>query len=191
MGFDQDVLPRTPESEWKCPDCRPCSICKLVQDQDTILLCVECDTTFHRGCLPSTANAGSDNENWVCDECHANESENKTPIKDSSSDEGGKIDKSLAASPIPAAPSTGTHFGPWVFGTRQLELKGPPFEWQSLPTPDPEIPDAAAWTPDDVHGYFSSLGFQEQAALLRQNVRYLFQSYIYNKIYLILFYIGD
>lgn len=33
LGFDQDVLPRTPESEWKCPDCRPCSICKLVQEQ--------------------------------------------------------------------------------------------------------------------------------------------------------------
>lgn len=33
LGFDQDVLPRVPESEWKCPDCRPCSICKLVQEQ--------------------------------------------------------------------------------------------------------------------------------------------------------------
>ena len=33
LGFDQDVLPRTPESEWKCPDCRPCSVCKLVQEQ--------------------------------------------------------------------------------------------------------------------------------------------------------------
>lgn len=33
LGFDQDVLPRVPESEWKCPDCRPCSVCKLVQEQ--------------------------------------------------------------------------------------------------------------------------------------------------------------
>lgn len=33
LGFDQDVLPRVPESEWRCPDCRPCSVCKLVRDQ--------------------------------------------------------------------------------------------------------------------------------------------------------------
>ena len=33
LGFDQDALPRVPESEWKCPDCRPCSVCKLIQDE--------------------------------------------------------------------------------------------------------------------------------------------------------------
>ena len=146
--------------------------------QDTILLCCECDTTVHLACLnPPLVNL-PENINWVCDECRANDSaENKTPIKDCSSDEGKmENNKSLAASPAPfpstssAAPGGMINYGPWVFGTRQLELKGPPFEWDSLPSPDPEIPDAAAWTPEEVHNYFSSLGFQEQATKFRQNV---------------------
>jgi len=56
-----------------------------------------------------------------------------------------------------------------IFGTRQLELKGPPLEWEVAPTPDPAIPDASLWTPDDVQNYFSRKGFQEQASLLRQH----------------------
>ena len=190
LGFDQDVLPRTPESEWKCPDCRPCSVCKLVQEQvsekfvffffslpfitiffcnlqDTILLCCECDTTFHRSCLSSPPATMPDGCYWACDECRANESVEKTPVKDSSSEEG-KVDIKAASPFQPAAPNSS--FGPWVFGTRQLELKGPPFEWDCVPNPDPNIPDASHWTSEDVQSYFSQLGFQEQAALLRHNV---------------------
>jgi hypothetical protein len=117
----------------------------------------------------------------VCYECHSNESAEKTPIKDSSSDEG-KI--SIAAPPPPQQqpqvvsavspffPSTSNSLGPWIFGTRQLELKGPPFEWDAVPPPDPSIPDAAQWTPDEVQSYFSNIGFEEQAALFRQNVSF-------------------
>ena len=68
---------------------------------------------------------------------------------------------------FPSAPNS---LGPWVFGTRQLELKGPPFEWDAVPPPDPSIPDAAQWSPDEVQSYFNNLGFEEQASLFRQNV---------------------
>ena len=143
------------------------------------MLCCECDTTFHRNCLNPIPSVVPDVCNWVCDECHSNESIEKTPIKDSSSDEG-KI--SIAAPPpsqqqpqamaavSPFFPSASNSLGPWVFGTRQLELKGPPFEWDAVPPPDPSIPDAAQWTPDEVQSYFSNIGFEEQAALFRQNV---------------------
>ena len=115
----------------------------------------------------------------MCEECRSNESVEKTPNKDSSSDEGKA---STIAAPIPPQqqpqsegishffPSAPNTLGPWVFGTRQLELKGPPFEWDAVPPPDPSIPDAAQWTPDEVQSYFNNLGFEEQAALFRQNV---------------------
>ncbi|XP_057379377.1 protein let-418-like [Daphnia carinata] len=166
LGFDQDVLPRVPESEWKCPDCRPCSVCKLVQEQDTVLLCCECDTTFHRSCLTSPPATMPDGCYWTCDDCRANESVEKTPVKDSSSEEG-KVENKI--SPSPFQPSAPISLGPWVFGTRQLELKGPPFEWDCVPNPDPTIPDASQWTSEDVQSYFSRLGFEEQATLLRHN----------------------
>jgi hypothetical protein len=108
---------------------------------------------------------------WACDDCRANESVEKTPVKDSSSEEGkvennsSKISSSSSFQPL--APIS---LGPWVFGTRQLELKGPPFEWNCVPNPDPSIPDASLWTSEDVQSYFSRLGFEEQAALLRHNV---------------------
>ncbi|XP_046630687.1 sterile alpha motif domain-containing protein 13-like [Daphnia pulicaria] len=107
---------------------------------------------------------------WACDDCRANESVEKTPVKDSSSEEGkvennsSKISSSSSFQPL--APIS---LGPWVFGTRQLELKGPPFEWNCVPNPDPSIPDASLWTSEDVQSYFSRLGFEEQAALLRHN----------------------
>ncbi len=103
---------------------------------------------------------------WACDDCRANESVEKTPVKDSSSEEG-KVEIKASSPFQPAAPSS---LGPWIFGTRQLELKGPPFEWDCVPNPDPSIPDASLWSSEDVQSYFSQLGFQEQAALLRHNV---------------------
>lgn len=108
---------------------------------------------------------------WACDDCRANESVEKSPVKDSSSEDGkvennsSKISSSSSFQPL--APIS---LGPWVFGTRQLELKGPPFEWNCVPNPDPSIPDASLWTSEDVQSYFSRLGFEEQAALLRHNV---------------------
>lgn len=102
---------------------------------------------------------------WACDECRANESVDKTPVKDSSSEEGKNENKIS-----PFLPSAPISLGPWVFGTRQLELKGPPFEWDCIPNPDPTIPDASQWTSEDVQSYFNRLGFEEQATSLRQNV---------------------
>jgi hypothetical protein len=139
------------------------------QQQDTVLLCCECDTTFHRSCLTSPPATMPDGCYWACDDCRANESVEKTPVKDSSSEEGkveNKISSSSSSSFQPLAPIS---LGPWVFGTRQLELKGPPFEWNCV-NPDPSIPDASHWTSEDVQSYFSRLGFEEQAALLRHNV---------------------
>jgi len=164
LGFDQEVLPRVPESEWKCPDCRPCSVCKLVQDQDTLLLCCECDTTFHRTCLNTVIESADNEQQWVCDVCRSNHSAEPTP--------SGKIqdipEESKSTITTPSFPSV-PNLGPWIFGTRQLELKGPPFQLNQTPVPDPSIPDAAVWTPQDVQDYFSKIGFEEQAALLRQH----------------------
>lgn len=103
---------------------------------------------------------------WTCDECRSNDSTEKTPVKDSSSEEG-KIENKISP---PAQPPVPSSLGPWVFGTRQLELKGPPFEWDCVPNPDPNIPDASQWTSEEVQSYFSRLGFEEQAVLLRHNV---------------------
>ena len=175
LGFDQDVMPRQSESEWKCPDCRPCSVCKLVQDQDTILLCCQCDTTFHRSCLNLAPLTMPDDHSWICDGCReqcresgsnsgsGDENQMKTPVKKLPSVDGkpSVVTPNFASVP---------NFGPWIFGTRQLELKGPPLEWNTTPTPDLSIPDASLWSPDDVHNYFSQKGFHEQASLLRQKV---------------------
>ena len=128
------------------------------------MLCCECDTTFHRACLNHPPANIPDSCTWVCDDCRANDSADKTSVKEV---EETKHDSKLT-SPF-LSPAAGS-IGPWVFGTRQLELKGPPFEWECNGTPDPKIPDASAWTLDDVHKYFSQLGFEEQAAVLRQNV---------------------
>ena len=111
-----------------------------------------------------------DGSYWTCDDCRSNESAEKTPVKDSSSEEG-KIENKIAASPSQPAPApVPNSLGPWVFGTRQLELKGPPFEWDCVPNPDPNIPDASQWSSEDVQSYFSRLGFEEQAILLKHNV---------------------
>ena len=128
------------------------------------MLCCECDTTFHRACLnPAPANV-PDTCTWVCDGCQANDSAEKTPVKEVA-EEPKSVDK---ASPFFSPAS----LGPWVMGTRQLELKGPPFEWDCNGTPDPKIPDASAWSHDDVFKYFAQLGFEEQASILRQNVSF-------------------
>jgi len=164
LGFDQEVLPRVPESEWKCPDCRPCSVCKLVQDQDTLLLCCECDTTFHRACLNTVVETVENGQRWVCDGCRSNQTAEPTP-PEKIQDSPEEIKKTITTPSFPSVPN----LGPWIFGTRQLELKGPPFQLDQIPVPDPNIPDAAVWTPQDVQDYFSKIGFEEQAALLRQH----------------------
>lgn len=128
-----------------------------------MLLCCECDTTFHRACLSPPPASVPDTCTWVCDGCQANDSADKTPVKEP---EVAEVTKSEKASPFLSPVS----MGPWVLGTRQLELKGPPFEWETGGAPDPKIPDASGWTLDDVFKYFSQHGFEEQATVLRQNV---------------------
>ena len=149
--------------------------------QDTLLLCCECDTTYHRSCLSPVPEIGSDEQHWVCDGCRSSHpveasTPSKVAIKESleESDESKESKESKDSSKrstitTPSFPSV-PNLGPWIFGTRQLELKGPPFQLDQVPVPDPTIPDAAVWTPEDVQDYFSKIGFEEQAALLRQHV---------------------
>lgn len=140
--------------------------------QDTILLCCECDTTFHRTCLNPIPEAVTEGDHrWVCDGCRSNdtaETLTKSPVKECTP----TPEENKKQVPITLPFPTFSNLGPWVYGTRQLELKGPPFDLDfGPPIPDPTIPDAAVWTPEDVQNYFSRIGFEEQAALLRQHVR--------------------
>lgn len=177
--------------------CRPLLLKNVIFNlflvQDTILLCCQCDMTFHRACLDPVPAVMPENP-WSCDSCskqqleppattaNANEAstaakeDNSLPVKESPTGEAKSPAPSAVVTPTPTptstpAPALSVPFlGPWIFGTRQLELKGPPLEWEVAPTPDPAIPDASLWTPDDVQNYFSRKGFQEQASLLRQHV---------------------
>jgi len=129
------------------------------------LLCCECDTTFHRACLNTVVETVENGQRWVCDGCRSNQTAEPTP-PEKIQDSPEEIKKTITTPSFPSVPN----LGPWIFGTRQLELKGPPFQLDQIPVPDPNIPDAAVWTPQDVQDYFSKIGFEEQAALLRQHV---------------------
>lgn len=154
--------------------------------QDTILLCCKCDTTFHRACLGSVPTA--DGQHWVCNGCRSDPVDSAAQAPKEScpelvkvaevakTPEAGKVLDAVKTTVTITTPSYSSipNFGPWIFGTRQLELRGPPLEWDAIPAPDPSVPDASNWTPEDVHNYFCMKGFGEQAALLRQHVSLIF-----------------
>jgi len=100
----------------------------------------------------------------VCDGCRSSHSAESSP-SEKTQESPEETKKTITTPSFPSVPN----LGPWIFGTRQLELKGPPFQLDQIPVPDPTIPDAAVWTPQDVQDYFSKIGFEEQAVLLRQH----------------------
>ena len=130
-----------------------------------MLLCCECDTTFHRACLNPVVETLENGQRWVCDGCRSSHSAESSP-SEKTQEISEETKKTITTPSFPSVPN----LGPWIFGTRQLELKGPPFQLDQIPVPDPTIPDAAVWTPQDVQDYFSKIGFEEQAVLLRQHV---------------------
>ena len=149
--------------------------------QDTILLCCQCDTTVHRACLNSVPTVIPDGH-WICDGCRERPRETSvTPACAVASEVTPAKEMSIVEDKSHVSPTNANivtrptfpllpNLGPWVFGTRQLELKGPPLEWDVTPVPDPSIPDASLWTPEDVENYFNLKGFRDQASLLRQHV---------------------
>ena len=55
-------------NNWKCGDCKDCTICKQSSDDSSLLLCDSCDRGFHLFCLtpPLTTPPSG---NWVCNDC--------------------------------------------------------------------------------------------------------------------------
>ncbi|EGG23632.1 hypothetical protein DFA_05766 [Cavenderia fasciculata] len=67
IGLPEEVASVIDRLTWKCADCKCCSVCMALDNEDLLLICDRCDLGFHTYC--AGLDALPEEDDWVCPSC--------------------------------------------------------------------------------------------------------------------------
>ncbi|XP_076353536.1 histone acetyltransferase KAT6A-like [Tachypleus tridentatus] len=177
MQYGEKLTVKCREYPWQCIDCKRCVFCDQSDDDgDSMLFCDGCDKGYHMVChVPAlTEKPGG---LWYCNKCN-DEKESEVEKVSTSSGNYRKEDVYFETSTTSFITPTRSELDPTVglptpCSSPIPEDKQHPYMLGSLNkrtlSQYPEIvPDAKDWTIDDVEGFFSYVGFPEQASAFKE-----------------------
>jgi len=68
LSWTPNLIEKTRTYPWQCGDCKECSVCNTIGDEEKMVLCDSCDRGYHTDCLVPPLEQLPEGE-WFCAQC--------------------------------------------------------------------------------------------------------------------------
>lgn len=190
LKYSEELISRCRESDWQCQYCKDCCMCDKSGDVESILFCDACDQGYHMACHNPPLASKPDGA-WICTYCQLRRKTGAKPVipkakaeNNGASDDGfdeeseemldseieeedEEVEEMDAQSCAPAANVTVTASKGKDSTERIISLLQPPLEKMTESQPNLAA-KPKDWTVDDVESFIRFVGFNDQAAIFRE-----------------------